>query len=311
MIARDLMNSDFPFVTVDADLDYVAKLLAETGLGAVPVVDDKLAPIGIVTRSNLEAPRPQGESVDLGDIPEFLLRNRLKPVFRANGRGLRDVMTTPAISVPDVAKLPDVMRVMESHHLKRIPVVEGQKIIGLVLRKEVLNAVRAGPEALEARRRRPIISIPQQSDRHALATAEEFRKLVAAHERELEKEREDGRRAALELRDQRIRELAERRLVEGEWREMLRQARRSAAAGLTEHMLIRFPSLLCSDGGRAINAPDPNWPETLRGEPADVFKRWRNELQPRGFHLAAQIIEFPEGLPGDAALFLMWGASRL
>jgi hypothetical protein len=76
---------------------------------------------------------------------------------------------------------------------------------------------------------------------------------------------------------------------------------------MTEHMLIRFPSQLCVDGGRAINAPDPHWPETLRGEPADVFKRWRNELQPRGFKIAAQIIDFPEGLPGDAALFLIWG----
>ena len=54
MIARDLMNSDFPFVTVDADLDYVAKLLNDCGLGAIPVVDAQLSPIGIVTRSNLE-----------------------------------------------------------------------------------------------------------------------------------------------------------------------------------------------------------------------------------------------------------------
>lgn len=310
-MARDLMNSDFPFVTVDADLDYVAKLLAETGLGAVPVVDDKLSPIGIVTRSNLETPQPQGNSVDLGDIPEFLLRKRLKPVFRANGRGLREVMTSPAISVPDVAKLPDVVHVMESHHLKRIPVVNGHKIIGVVLRREVMDAVRAGPAALDARRRRSIISIPQHSDRYMPATVEEFRKLVEAHEYALEKERDAGRRAALELRDQRIRELAKRRLTESEWREMLRQARRSAESGSTEHVLIRFPSLLCTDGGRAINAPDPNWPETLRGEPADVFKRWRNELRPRGFRLAAQIIEFPDGLPGDAALFLIWGSGSV
>ena len=80
MIARDLMNSDFPYVTADADLDYVAKLLAECGLGAVPVVDDELTPIGIVTRSNLEQARPQ-PLPDLGAIPGFLLRNRPKPVF--------------------------------------------------------------------------------------------------------------------------------------------------------------------------------------------------------------------------------------
>lgn len=74
-------------------------------------------------------------------------------------------------------------------------------------------------------------------------------------------------------------------------------------------MLIRFPSQLCRDGGRAINAPDPNWPETLRGESADVFQRWRNELHPQGFKIAAQIINFPDGMPGDAALFLIWGGT--
>jgi hypothetical protein len=89
---------------------------------------------------------------------------------------------------------------------------------------------------------------------------------------------------------------------------MIARARAAAAAGLTDHVLIRFPAKLCTDGGRAINAPDPHWTETLRGEPADVFRRWRNELQPRGFRLAAQIIDFPGGVPGDAALFLIWGA---
>jgi CBS domain-containing protein len=313
MIARDLMNSDFPYVTADADLDYVAKLLADCGLGAVPVVDDDLAPIGIVTRSNLEQARNQ-PLPDLGAIPEFLLRNRPKPVFRANGRALREVMTSPAISISDVAKVPDIARIMESHSLKRIPVVEGHKIIGLVLRKEVMEAMKGGfpALALEAHRRRPLISIPQQlGDRCAVSTAQEFRELVAAHERRLELERAERRREAIELRDQRIRELASQRLTEAQWREMLEQAQRSAAAGLTEHLLIRFPAQLCTDAGRAINAPDPDWPATLRGEPADVFQRWRNELHPRGFRIAAQIIDFPDGLPGDAALFLMWSAARI
>ena len=88
------------------------------------------------------------------------------------------------------------------------------------------------------------------------------------------------------------------------------EARNAAGAGQREFMLIRFPSRLCSDGGRAINAPDQRWPETLRGEPADVFQRWRAELQPQGFQVAAQIVDFPDGLPGDAALFLMWGGGE-
>lgn len=309
MIARELMWKRFPYVTADADLDYVAKLLADCKVGVVPVVDENLTPIGVVTRSNLEKARPASRSAELGPIPEFLLRNRVSPRFHSNGRILREIMTTPAISVPLGAKLSDVARMMEEHNLKRLPVVDGQRIVGVLLRREVLNAISgaaAAPDSLQ--KAKPILSASRpEPDQCDIATATEFRDLVAEHERQMEQEIIERHRAILKLREERIRELAAQRLTDSQWRDMLSDSRRAAAAGMTEHLLIRFPSQLCTDGGRAINAPDPHWPETLRGEPADIFRRWRNELEPRGFKIAAQVIDFPEGLPGDAALFLMWG----
>lgn len=305
MIARDLMYSDFPFVTVDADLDYVAKLLAECGLGAVPVVDAQQKPIGIVTRSNLEEPACGAAPRELGEIPSFLLRNRAKPVFHANGRRLRDVMTAPVVSAASGTSARDIARLMESRRLKRIPVVDGHRLVGVVLRKAVMEAV-SGHEQTAADR--PVLTIaPPEPQYCAIATADEFRHLVAEHQRLADAARDEQKRLAKERREQRIKELAAQRLTEAQWREMVGGAKRAAEAGLGECMLIRFPSQLCADGGRAINAPDPHWPDMLRGEPADVFHRWRNELQPRGFKIAAQIVDFPDGLPGDAALFLQWG----
>lgn len=76
---------------------------------------------------------------------------------------------------------------------------------------------------------------------------------------------------------------------------MLATARRAADSGDEEFEILRFPLELCTDGGRAINAPDPSWPQTLRGAPRGVFERWRREVQPAGFRLAAQIATFPEG----------------
>jgi CBS domain-containing protein len=305
MIARELMTRHFPYVTADADLDYVAKLLSECDIGVVPVVDDALSPIGIVTRSNLERARAPIRA-DLGEIPPFLLGNRAKPAFRPGPFALRDVMTTPAISVGSNATLSDIAQVMKNNHLKRAPVVDGHRLVGFVLLREVMRAIANGGALPE--RERPILSIrSREQDFCEVATAEEFRGLVSAHERALEAERAGRLRALQEIREQRIRELAAQRLTDAQWRDMLANARKAAQAGLAEHMLIRFPSQLCTDGGRAINAPDPHWPETLRGEPADVFRRWRNELHPRGFKIAAQIIDFPQGVPGDAALFLMWG----
>lgn len=305
MIARDLMQSEFPFVTVDADLEYVAKLLAECGLGAVPVVDGDRQPIGIVTRSNLEAQTTGAAAQELGEIPAFLLRNRARPAFHANGRSLRDVMTAPVVSASSAASAKDIAKLMESRRLKRLPVVDGHRLVGVLLRKAVMEAVNGGAATVTER---PILTVAQPAAAHcAVATAEEFRALVDAHQRQADAARVEQRRVMRELREQRIKELVAQRLSDAQWRDMLAGARRAAESGMREFMLIRFPSQLCADSGRAINAPDPGWPETLRGEPADVLQRFRNELQPRGFRIAAQVVDFPDGVPGDAALFLQWG----
>jgi hypothetical protein len=63
----------------------------------------------------------------------------------------------------------------------------------------------------------------------------------------------------------------------------LHNARQAAEHGQKELMLLHFPSQLCSDGGRAINAVEPNWPRSLRGEAAEIYLRWERDLKPHGF----------------------------
>jgi hypothetical protein len=92
------------------------------------------------------------------------------------------------------------------------------------------------------------------------------------------------------------------------WQRLVHQAREAAERGEKEFMLLRFPSELCSDGGRAVNVPLPNWPDTLRGEAAEILRLWERDLKPHGFHLAARVLDFPGGFPGDIGLFIGWAA---
>ena len=91
------------------------------------------------------------------------------------------------------------------------------------------------------------------------------------------------------------------------WRQFLHRAREAAQNGETEALLLRFPSVLCLDGGRAINTGEHDWPATLRGEPAEIYLRWERDLKPRRFTISARVLEFPDGKPGDIGLFLGWG----
>jgi hypothetical protein len=75
----------------------------------------------------------------------------------------------------------------------------------------------------------------------------------------------------------------------------------------TESEVFRFPNQLCTDKGRAINQQEPGWEETLIGEPKEMYQFWYKHLRPRGYKLKVQIVDFPDGLPGDIGMTLHWG----
>jgi hypothetical protein len=81
---------------------------------------------------------------------------------------------------------------------------------------------------------------------------------------------------------------------------------RAAERGEREVLAIRFSSQYCTDGGRAINNFEPDWPETLTGFAKRAFEFYQKELQPQGYKLRAQILDFPGGVPGDVGIFLRW-----
>ena len=136
---------------------------------------------------------------------------------------------------------------------------------------------------------------------------DDFRALVADFAHHQAQHEDVERRALAEQRRQQAKELIERHISDEKWRILLHQARLAAEHGEQEFLLLRFPGQLCADGGRAVNAPDPHWPQTLRGEAAEMYLRWERDLKPRGFRLAARIVDFPGGMPGDIGLFLIWG----
>jgi hypothetical protein len=81
---------------------------------------------------------------------------------------------------------------------------------------------------------------------------------------------------------------------------------RAVRNGLHEVQVYRFPNILCTDRGRAINQMEGGWEKTLTGIPKEIYELWRDYLQPRGYKIAYQIIDFPGGVPGDIGITLSW-----
>ncbi len=82
---------------------------------------------------------------------------------------------------------------------------------------------------------------------------------------------------------------------------------RAVNNGLTEVRIGQFSNKLFTDGGRAINQQERGWEETLTGLPRELFQFWKTHLQPRGYRLKFEIVEWPGGLPGDIGMTLAWG----
>src|SRR5467141_151188 len=68
---------------------------------------------------------------------------------------------------------------------------------------------------------------------------------------------------------------------------------RAAERGQSEVQVYRFPNTLCSDRGRRINNSEPDWETTLEGRPKFAYEFWHDHLRPLGYHLKAEVLEYP------------------
>jgi hypothetical protein len=82
--------------------------------------------------------------------------------------------------------------------------------------------------------------------------------------------------------------------------------KRAVNNGLTEVLVGQFPKEAFTDQGRAINQAERGWESTLTGLPKELYDFWRKNLEPRGYKLRFQIVDFPGGMPGDVGITLSW-----
>lgn len=82
--------------------------------------------------------------------------------------------------------------------------------------------------------------------------------------------------------------------------------KRAVDNGLTRVEVGRFPNKLCTDSGRAINQQERGWENTLIGLPKELFLFWKQYLQPRGYKIAFEVVDWSGGVPGDIGITLSW-----
>jgi CBS domain-containing protein len=143
MNAKELMSSNLVVVPPAMPVTALAELLAARGISAVPVVDAQGTPLGIVTEGDLirrladQPPGPFGSFLQLFAGTKPLIERFAK----AHGACARDVMSAELVSVPEDASAERIAHLMETHGIRRVLVLAGKRLVGIVSRADLLRAV--------------------------------------------------------------------------------------------------------------------------------------------------------------------------
>jgi CBS-domain-containing membrane protein len=145
MNASAVMVSDVITVKPDDTVEDVAGLLLVNRISAVPVVDDSGKIVGIVSEGDLLRRVENGTAHERPWWLKLLMgRESLAAEFvRECGRKVADVMTREIISAEPDTPVADVASLLERHRIKRVPIVQNGKIVGIVSRANLIQALAA------------------------------------------------------------------------------------------------------------------------------------------------------------------------
>jgi CBS domain-containing protein len=143
MRAVDIMTTEVFTVQPTMSVQAVAKLLAERGISAVPVVDAENRVIGMVSEGDLlhraEIGTEHGRSWWLDMVASS--NQEAGDYIKSHSRSVEDVMTRDVLSVADTASVADIALLLEMNRIKRVPVVRAGKLVGIVSRANLVRAL--------------------------------------------------------------------------------------------------------------------------------------------------------------------------
>jgi CBS domain-containing protein len=125
MRAKDVMTSDVVCLNVRASVFDAAECMVCVGISAVPVVDNQGLLVGIVSEADLMH-RPEIGTMSKKSWLSRLVANdagAAREFTTSHSRRVAEVMTTKVVSAGAETMLADLVELMETHRVKRIPIV--------------------------------------------------------------------------------------------------------------------------------------------------------------------------------------------
>ena len=151
MLAGDVMTRKVISVVSDASAMQAATLMLKHQISGLPVVDPSGVLLGIISEGDFlrraelgtQRRRPRWLALLIGP-------GRLASEYvHACGRKVKEIMTPNPYTVTEATPVTEVVQLMERHRIKRVPVVCGRRLVGIVSRADLLGALARLARAAE------------------------------------------------------------------------------------------------------------------------------------------------------------------
>jgi CBS domain-containing protein len=119
--AKDIMSTDVISVKKDDPIFDAVKLLVEKNISGLPVVDDDMTLVGILSEK---------------DVVDLFYEHE-----EAEGKTVGDYMTHPAVCFDDNNALLNVCNFLVKNIFRRVPVTTGGKLVGIISIQDILSSV--------------------------------------------------------------------------------------------------------------------------------------------------------------------------
>jgi CBS domain-containing protein len=149
--AQDVMTTAVITIAASATVKEAAKRMLQRRISALPVVGVNDRVIGMVSEGDLMRRVEIGTDAPRSWWLRLLGEDAARDYMRMHGRYVRDVMASPVVSVRRKTPLKEVAQLLEKHQIKRVPVLEGARLIGIVSRADLVRRFATAPERPAAR----------------------------------------------------------------------------------------------------------------------------------------------------------------
>jgi CBS domain-containing protein len=143
MKAADIMTKDVITVSDQSCVQDAAMLLLQHRVSALPVVDSAGKLVGIVSEGDLMRRVEAGTQRQRAWWIEMLTESEslAREFVKENARKITDVMRRKVVTAQPDTELGEIANLLEKHGIKRVPIVENDRVVGIVSRANLVQAI--------------------------------------------------------------------------------------------------------------------------------------------------------------------------